>query len=419
MRIGGSEKINLRFARSNATSNGALSAVNIAITSQYGQQSGSATATSLDEAALDEAQRRSEALARLAPADPEHMPPLGPQTYVAGIAFDLPTAKLRASALAKAAETAISAASASAVDAAGYAEAGALFRAMATSAGLTAYDSQTSADLTVTARRKDGSWSGWAGGSDFRFAALDGTDIARRAVGKAAQETAPLDLEPGQYTVILEPDAVGEMLGYLLWSLDARRADEGQSWLSRKGGGTRLGEQLFDPRVNISSDPGDPLAPLSTFSRGGLPQQPIVWLENGVVNNLSVSRYWAIKTGREPRPSPSGLVMAGGPTSIEEMIEGTARGILVTRVWYSNMLDPRTLLLTGLTRDGNFLIENGVVTRPVRNFRFNESLIAMLSNLEAIGPTRRVHGGDISAGPIAAPPLLVRSFSFSSRSSGI
>ncbi len=419
VRIGGGNKLNLRFARNSATSNGARSAVSISMTSEFGQQSGSATVSSLDEDALEEAQRRSEAIARLAPADPEHMPPLGPQSYAPGIAFDAATADLRASALAGAAQTAISAAIAHNVDAAGYTEVGAQFRAMATSAGLFAYEQHSLADLTVTARRKDGSWSGWAGGSDFRFGALDPTRIAERAVGKAAQETPPLDLEPGQYTVILESAAVGELLNYLLWSMDARRADEGQSWLSRRGGGTRLGEELFDPRVTLTSDPADPLAPIPPFGREGLPQERTVWVENGVVKTLAVSRYWAAKTGREARPSPSGLVMAGGPTSIEEMIGGIQRGILVTRVWYSNMLDPRTLLVTGLTRDGNFLIENGRIVGPVRNFRFNESLIAMLSNIEAIGPTERVHGGDIASGSIAAPPLLVKSFTFSSRSSGI
>jgi predicted Zn-dependent protease len=417
--VEGSETVNLRFARNSATSNGTRNAVNISITSQFGQQSGSATVSSLDEAAFDAAQRRSEEIARRVPANPEQMPPLGPQQYGESVAFDAATAALRAGELAEAARGAIGEAVRGEVDAAGYATSGTQVSAMATSAGLFAYERSTEADFTTTARRRDGSWSGWAGGSDHRFSALDGTRIGARAVGKAAHSQAPLDLDPGKYTVILEPSAAGELLRYFLWSLDARSADEGRSWLSRKGGGNLLGEKLLDERVTLTSDPADPLAPTSVYGWEGLPRQRTAWIENGVVKALNYSRYWAQKSGCEPLANPGGMVMAGGSTSLDEMIRNTSRGILVTRVWYVNIVDPRTLLLTGLTRDGNFLIENGRIAGPVRNLRFNESLIAMLGNLDAIGPTRRIHGGDLGGGPIAAPPLLVKSFTFSSRSSGI
>jgi predicted Zn-dependent protease len=417
--VNGGENLNLRFARNSATSNGAVSTLDVTITSQFGQQSGSATVTSLDDGTLDMAQRRSEDIARLAPADPEHMPPLGPQQYSAGMAYDVPTAELRAARIAQAAKAAIAMAVEKGVDGTGYAAVGARFTGMATSAGLFAYDRQTEVDFTVTARRKDGSWSGWAGGSEYRFGELDAGRIAERAVSKAAHDQPPLDLDPGQYTVILEASAAGEMLQYLLWSMDARSADEGRSWLSGKEGETKLGEKLLDARVTIYSDPAEPLAPVQVFGGEGLPQERTVWIEDGIVKNLSCSRYWAAKTGRAPRPFPAGLAMVGGVTPVDEMIRNTRRGILVTRVWYSNMLDPRTLLLTGLTRDGNFLIENGQITGPVRNFRFNESLIAMLGNIDAIGPTTRIHGGDLGGAPVAAPPLLVKSFNFASRSSGI
>jgi predicted Zn-dependent protease len=417
--VNGREDLNLRFARNSATSNGARSALDVTVTSQFGQRSGSATVTSLDDGTLEMAQRRSEEIARLAPANPEQMPPLGPQAYAPGIAYDGPTASLRAAQIAGAARTVIAGAAQTGVDAAGYAEVGARFSAMATSAGLFAYDRRTGADFTVTARRKDGSWSGWAGGTEYRFDQLDMEAIGARAVAKAAHSQPPLDLDPGQYTVILEASAVGELLQYLLWSLDARSADEGRSWLSGKDGATKLGEKLLDVRVMLYSDPAEPLAPFGTFGSEGLPQQRTVWIEDGVVKNLSCSRYWAAKTGRAPRPFPGGLAMAGGTSSVEEMIRDTRRGILVTRVWYTNTLDPRTLLVTGLTRDGNFLIENGQIAGPVRNFRFNESLIAMLGNLDAIGPASRIHGGDLGNTPIAAPPLLVKSFNFASRSRGI
>lgn len=417
--VGGGESLNLRFARNSATSNGAISTVEVTITSHFAQRSGSATVTSLDDGTLDLAQRRSEEIARLAPADPEHMPPLGPQHYSSGIAYDAPTAGLRADRMAQAAKTAIGKAVERGVNATGYNVVGSRFSAMATSAGLFSYDRRTEADFTVTARREDGSWSGWAGGSEFRFGSLDAERIGERAVSKAAYAQPPLDLDPGQYTVILEASAAGEILQYLLWSLDARAADEGRSWLSGKEGTTKLGEKLLDERVTIYSDPAEPQAPAQIFGSEGLPQQRTLWIEGGIVKNLSCSRYWAEKTSRAPRPYPGGLAMIGGSTPVEEMIRNTRRGILVTRVWYSNMLDPRTLLLTGLTRDGNFLIENGQVSGPVRNFRFNESLIAMLGNIDAIGPTTRIHGGDLGSVPVAAPPLLVKRFNFASRSRGI
>jgi len=419
LRVSGGRKINLRFARNNATSNGALSTLSVTITSHFGQQSGSATVNGLDDEALEAAQRRSEDIARQAPADPEQMPPPGPQRYQAGTAYDRATAEIETATLADAARAAIAAADARDVDAAGYSTAGGGFRAVATSAGLFAYERDSIADFTVTARRKDGRWSGWAGGSQVRFDALDPAGIARTAVEKAAQDQPPRDLDPGQYTVLLEPSAAGELLRYLAWSLDARAADEGRSWLSGKAGQSRLGEKLLDSRVTIASSPADPVAPSPTFDRDGLPHEPTVWIEDGVINNLACSRYWAQRTGRPHRPGPAALAMAGGAASRDEMIKATRRGILVTRVWYTNMLDPQTLLLTGLTRDGNFLIENGEIVAPVRNFRFNESLIAMLSNIAAIGPSERIHGGDLGGAPVAAPPLLVNNFTFSSRSAGI
>jgi predicted Zn-dependent protease len=419
IRVDGGESLNLRFARNSATSNGAVSAVELTITSQIGQRSGTATVTSLDDGTLDMAQRTSEDIARLAPADPEQMPPLGPQQYGTGTAYDAPTAGLRVVEMARGAKAAIARAVDSGVDATGYSQVESRFTAMATSAGLFAYDRYTEADFTITARRRDGSWSGWAGGSEFRFGELDVGRISGRAVAKAAYSQPPLDLDPGQYTVILEASAVGEMLQYLMWSMDARSADEGRSWLSGKEGATKLGEKLLDARVTIYSDPAEPLAPSQIFGGEGLPQERTVWIEDGVVKNLSCSRYWAEKTGRTPRSYPGGLAMVGGVTTVDEMIRNTRRGILVTRVWYTNTLDPRTLLLTGLTRDGNFLIESGRIVGPVRNFRFNESLVAMLGNIDAIGPTGRIHGGDLSGGPVAAPSLLVKSFNFTSRSRGI
>jgi predicted Zn-dependent protease len=417
--INGGDRTNLRFARNNATTNGSHGTLSVAITANFGGRSGSASVNGLDIEALTQAQARAEEIARLAPVNPEFMPPLGAQSYAAGKGYDEPSANIRSGQLAAAAKTIIEQARGRNIDAAGYGETGRGFSAMATSAGLFAYDRNTQSRFAITARNQAGTWSGWAGGLDTRFDRLDASAIGARAIGKAAYDTAPVDLDPGKYTVILEPSAVADLVSFLLWNLDARSADEGRSFLAKKGGGTKLGEKLFHESVTISSDPDDPVVPEPVYSMDGLPQKRTVWVEAGVVRNLVYSRFWAQKMGREPVPGSQSFIMRGGPTSIDDMIKDTKRGVLVTRLWYIREVDPQTLLLTGLTRDGNFLIENGRITAPARNFRFNESPVAMLSNIVAMGPSERTHGGEVDGGAFAAPPLVVKDFTFSSKSSGI
>ncbi len=295
IRISGGDSVNLRFARGNATTNGARSTLRVRVESHFGRRSGSASVTGLDEKALEEAVPRSEDMARSAPENPELMPPLGPQA----------------------------------------------------------------AEFTVTARNKAGTWSGWAGVSETRFGRLDAARLGRRAIDKAAYTAQPVRLDPGKYTVILEPSAVSDLVGYMLWFMNARPADEGRSFFSRTGGGNKLGEKLFRDNVTIFSDPSDPIAPEPVFGDDGLPQRRTPWVENGVLRNLVYSRYWAELKGHAPVSPPRSFVMAGGTTSVDDMIRDTRRGVLVTRLWYIRLVDPQKLVLTGLTRDGNFLIEDG------------------------------------------------------------
>jgi predicted Zn-dependent protease len=424
VRISGAERTNLRFARNMATTNGFRSETSVTVTSWFGERSGSAAIASLEDEALDRAAARSEALARLAPPDPEYMPLLGPQRYAPGAGYHAPTAALPAGALADAAGAAAICAEEAGLDGSGFAEAGARFQALANSAGLKAFERRTSAGITISARRRSeshgpGQWSGWAGASAVDFHSLNAEAAAGRAVDKASAKGEAIDLDPGVYTVILEPAATAELVQWLLRHMDARPADEGHSFLSRKGDGTALGEKIFDERVTIYSDPADPAAPGEIFGHEGLPCQRTLWVENGVARSLWRSRFWARKTGRAPTPPARDLVMTGGPVSTDEMIASVKRGVLVTRLWYANVVDPSTLLLTGLTRDGNFLIENGRIVGPARNLRFNESVVAALNNVEAIGPAVRtadVFG--LQAG-VVAPTLLVKRFRFSSHASGI
>ena len=182
--------------------------------------------------------------------------------------------------------------------------------------------------------------------------------------------------------------------------------------MSKEGGGTKLGEKIVDERVNIWSDPLHPDVPASTWSGDGLPRKKTQWIENGVVKNLAYDRYWATQQGVDPVPFPANMIMEGGDTSFDEMIKSTKRGILVTRFWYIRSVDPQTLLFTGLTRDGTFYIENGQIKYPVKNFRFNESPIIMLNNLEALGKQVRVNGNLL-------PYMKVRDFTFTSLSDAV
>ncbi|MBI1868929.1 MAG: TldD/PmbA family protein [Methylocystis sp.] len=417
--IEGGEEQSLRFAHNSATTNAATETVRVRITSHIGARTGSVATTSLDDGALEQAMARSEEIARLMPGDPEFMAPLGPQTYAETARYDEAVGGLGLGFLADAAASAIAEGALRQVEMFGYGASGRRSEALATSAGLFAYDRASEVDFAATARNQTDTWSGWAGASEFVAAKLDARRVGRRAADKAARHTVPLDLEPGRYTVVLEPAATAELMRWLMSMMNARTADEGRSFFSRKGGGARLGEALLHPKLTVRSDPRDKIAPEAAFGAEGLPQRAKNWIEKGVVTSLFRSRYWADKTGQQPVPSAKSFTIEGGETSLDEMIGATRRGILVTRLWYTNLVDPRSLLLTGLTRDGNFLIERGRISAPARNLRFNESLATVFSGIVALGPSERTWRHMSRGAAVSAPPMLVEGFNFSSKSSGI
>ncbi len=284
--------------------------------------------------------------------------------------------------------------------------------------GLFAYGTSTNVNFSVTMRTNDGSGSGYASGGYNNIAELDVAGASKSAAWKAARSGSAKALEPGKYTVVLEPAAGIVLLENLYGSLDARSADEGRSFLSLPGGKTRLGEKLVDEQVNIYSDPWNEQLPTGNYNGEGLPQERRSWIEKGVVKNLVHSRYWAQKKGVKPVPYPDGFIMTGGSASLEELIKGTEKGILVTRFWYIRAVDPQTLLFTGLTRDGTFYIENGEIKYPVKNFRFNESPIIMLNNLETMGKSVRTVSGESGATAVV-PPMRIKDFTFTSLSDAI
>jgi predicted Zn-dependent protease len=204
----------------------------------------------------------------------------------------------------------------------------------------------------------------------------------------------------------------------LAFALDARSADEGRSAFSKQGGGTKIGEKVVDERVTLLSDPSDPDLLSNTFDGQGLPARRNVFIENGVLKKLTYSRFWAQKNNKQPDAGTNAVKLVGGTQSRDDLIKSTTRGILVTRLWYLRQVDPRTVLYTGLTRDGTFLIENGKVTKAVKNLRFNESPLFLLNNLEALGQTSRVAGTE-AGGDVVMPVLKVRDFNFTSLSDAV
>jgi len=415
-----SQNGNTRFADGSITTSGEADNMSVTVTATIGRRRASATTNILEDASLKRTVDQAVELARLAPEDPELMPELGPQTYSNISAFVERTANLdaetRSTAVRRAIEAANSAGKAAGqIFTAGFLDYNAAALAVATSAGLFAYHRTTSANFSVTARTPDGTGSGWAGAGARDWHAFDSAAIGRVAAQKAVASRNPGTIEPGHYTAVLEPQAVNDLVPLLGGALNARNAEEGRSAFSRAGGGTRIGENVADPRVTLYSDPADPALLGQPFDNEGLPIKRIVWIEKGVLRNLAYTRFWAQKQGKQPTGAPQagGLALTGGTKTTEQLIAGCERGILVTHFFYIRSLEPRTVLQTGLTRDGTFLIEKGKITKSLKNFRWNESPLLMLNRLEDIGRSEPTDAGRLM------PALRIKNFDFTSSSDAV
>ncbi|MGB0840323.1 MAG: TldD/PmbA family protein, partial [Chitinophagales bacterium] len=350
--LGGGNDGNIRYARNTVSTAGVTENLSLGVTSSYGKKTGTATINELDDASLEKVVRRSEELAKLSPENPEYMSPLGPQKYDEAKNYFESTAKITPEDRTKAAENSIVPSRKKDLVAAGFMEDYNGFGSMMNSKGLYAYDRSTGVDFTITVRTKDGTGSGYALRDYNDINKLDTAAATQIAMDKAAQSVDAKALEPGKYTVILEPAASSGLIGNMMYSFAARSADEGRSFLAKKGGGTKIGEQIVDDRITVYSDPLNAEVPTGTWSRSGLPRKKMAWIEDGVVKNLYYSRYWAKEKGKKATPFPSNIIIKGGDASLEDLIKSTKKGILVTRTWYIRTVDPQTLLYTGLTRDG-------------------------------------------------------------------
>ena len=410
---------NLRFADNRVSTAGTAQDSGVVVVSSFGPKHAAVVTNDISDEGLRHAVAQSEALAKLAPDDPEAMPELGPQQYKSSDAYFASTAEASADDRARAALTALQPARAAGdLKAAGYLEVRARAEAIGNSNGMFGYYPYTTANYTLTVRTGDGTGSGWAGAEVNDWSKLDFAALGKHAVEKARASHNPVAVEPGHYTVVMEPQAVGDIVQLIGGYAGAREADEGRSPFVKAGGGNKIGMKVVDSRVSIVSDPFDPDLRGQPFDGDGLPLGRQEWIKDGVLTHLYYSRFWAKKQNAVATGAPSTFKMTGGTTSLDDMIKSTERGILLTRLWYLREVDPRTILYTGLTRDGTFLIENGKISHAIKNFRFNDSPLFLLNNVDALGVPVRI-GGTEAGGPIVVPAVKAKDFDFTSLSDAI
>ena len=402
---------NTRFAVNRITTAGETRNVSASILVRFGKRSASVSTNRFDDESLRAAVTSAERLARLAPEDPEAMPELEPATFSPGAGYADSTAMLDASTRASVAADAIGRARTDGVEVAGFMEVSAGASAIANSRGLFGYHRSTSVDYSLTARTADGLGSGWAGTGHRDWNAIDAEAMHERAIGKARSAREARPLPAGVYPAILEPAAVLDLVSLLPFALDARRAHEGRSPFSRPDDASAIGEPLLDPKITLRSDPiGLGAAP---YSGEGMPTRARTWIQNGRLRRLAYSRFWAQQRGEEPTGGAGSIRMEGEPRSLEQLIAETERAVLVTRFWYVRSLDPRTLLHTGLTRDGTFWVEDGRIQYPVNNFRWNDSPLLAFRRVDALTRPERVSTG------YELPGMRVPEFNFASVSEAV
>ncbi len=414
----------LRFASNAFTTSGARENVNVGVTVWIGNKRGSASTNEIDDESLKATVALAEQLARISPVDREYIPTLGKQTYTPVNGYVEATSNISVTARAKTINDVITACEKSKVVGAGFHQARGSASGAASKNGNFVYERSSLVSLGTTARTPDGTSSGYFLRNHFDVGKLDTARVANEAIRKALDARNPRVLDPGAYPVILEPQAVADLLGFFAFSFDARSAEEGRSPFSLPGGKTKVGEKIFDDRINVYSDPWHPELPGSQSAQAGIPAQKITLVRNGVLENLVYSRFWAKQKGKEPTPGPVNSIMESSQpaVSMDDMIKSMDRGLLLGRFWYIRGVDPRTALQTGLTRDGVWFIENGKIQYPVKNFRFNQSLMELLApgNVDMIGKPERVGSSEGQGGSSSLlPALKVKAFHFTSQSEAV
>jgi len=387
----------------------------ITVRAVTGKRIGVASTNQFEEGALRETVEQACEMSRLAPERPDFRSLPGPEPIPdVGMGISRATLECPADLRAAYVERVVSMARDKGVAAAGALTTGSLELGVANSLGVRAYGMTSRADLSCVAMSPDS--SGFGQESSFDVSKVDPTRVAEKAVSKCLASRNPVTIPPGEYDVVLEPPAIGDMLLYLAFlGFTAESYQEGRSFMSGK-----LGQKIAGDNITIWDDGLDPAGFPMPFDFEGVPKRKVTLIENGVARGVV---YDSLSAGREARKStghavaqegfvgsmPINLMMAGGTSSIAEMIASTGKGILVTRFHYVNPVHPVKTIITGMTRDGTFLIEDGKLATGLTNLRFTESILGALSRVELISSEREVRAGMLS---MVCPAVKVRGFTF-------
>ena len=403
-----------RFANNAIHQNVAESSSHLSVRARIEGRTARASTNRLDPDGIRDAVEQAIAITRLTEPDEESLPMTEPAEYQAVDRWSEATAQVTPTERARAVAAAIAAVESAGQTAAGIYSTDATEYTLLNSRGVEAHYRETMARFSITAMG-DGS-SGWAKASACGHGAIDPLELATSAARKASQSAAPRELPPGRYTVILEPAAVLDLAGQMFGDFSATAIRDGRSFLN-----DRIGKQIFGSNITIHDDAGHPLQAGAPFDGEGVPRRRLTLVEDGVGREIAYCRQAAAKAGVAPTghgfplpneygEAPVNIVIAGGDTSIEQMVAATERGILVTRLWYIREVDPYGKIFTGMTRDGTFLVEGGEVTAGVRNFRFNQGLMEMLSNVVDLSPAVRASGEETF--DMVAPAMRIHDFNF-------
>jgi PmbA protein len=404
-----------RFANNGIHQNVAEQGLTVSIRTVLDGRTARATTNRVDQDSLRSAIQAALSLAHSQPKDPNLLPMPGKQKYRRVNRFVRQTAALTAEDRARAVRSACDLAVKNGQVAAGIFSSGQSQSAIGNSRGLFAEYRETHAEFSITMQEAPA--ASWAKANSADIRAFDPQKLAERASEKAHLAANARELSPGRYTVILEPAAVLDLVGFLFYDFAATALEDKRSCLN-----DRVGKQLFGRNISITDVVYHPLQQGAPFDGEGMPRQRVLLVDQGIPRNLVYSRATAKKAGKKPTghgfalpneygEAPMNLVFGGGDSSLQKMIASTDRGLLVTRLWYIREVDPYEKVMTGMTRDGLFLVENGRVTGAARNFRFNQSLIEMLNNVDLLGPAVRATGEE--AFEMVVPAMKVRNFHFS------
>jgi PmbA protein len=404
-----------RFANNTIHQNVAEHTLGISVRAVVDGRTARASSNKTDDESLRRVVASAMTLARNQPENPDLLPMMGKQKYQKVSRHFSSTAGTTPEDRARAVTRVCKMADKKKQTAAGIFASGSSNSVMANSKGLFARYEQTRSEFSVTILEANS--SGWAKSNSPDIRKLDPEELAERASATAAGSRAPREVPAGRYATILSPSAVLDLVGFLFYDFAGTAVLDKRSCLTG-----RMGKQLFGDNITIWDDVFHPLQSGAPYDGEGVPRQKVLLVDRGVPKNLVYSRATAKKMKAKPTghgfslpneygEAPMNLVFSGGDKSTDEMIRTTERGILVTRLWYIREVDPYEKILTGMTRDGTFLIENGKIAGGVRNFRFNQSVIEMLSNVEMLGPAVRAAGEE--SFEMVVPPMKVRDFHFS------